>query len=447
MWVLVTVLILLFDDGSDLFIGVLPLLPAGSTVPLPSTVLIPSHEFISPPTFIMTSFSLLKDSGMEWYSPPFYSHIGGYKMCLEVDAHGWGRGTGTHLSVAVNLMRGEYDDDLFWPFRGEITFQLLNRRTDEGHVEDTVHFDDSASDSIAGRVTEGERASAGWGKYKFIPHSALHYDKVWNTEYLKKDSLEFQITRVEVTEQPLVLTAQHPVSGGEGMAPGKHSELEIKKEATKKMEHEAGEDELSSKTSSVGENRVITRTVLISALQQSSDLTQPDLPISPVTIILSSFITWKMRGTTWLSPSFYSHIGGYKMCLKVDANGDVDSAGDHVSVGVHLMRGKHDDYLCWPFRGDITLRLVNRRADEGHVEGTFPFDDSAPDSAAGRVTEGEVALRGPSRLQFISHSALSYNRNTGFLDKDSLEFRVVCVKVYSTEPLSYHSIASKLHQR
>ena len=39
------------------------------------------------------------------------------------------------------------------------------------------------------------------------------------------------------------------------------------------------------------------------------------------------------------------------MCLGVDANGDGDGAGTHVSVFVTIMRGEHDDKLTWPFRG------------------------------------------------------------------------------------------------
>ena len=120
------------------------------------------------------------------------------------------------------------------------------------------------------------------------------------------------------------------------------------------------------------------------------------------------------------------------MCLRVDANGAGSGADTHVSVFVYLVRGEYDDNLVWPFRGDVTLHLVNRKADKGNVEGTIPFSDSTPDDIASCVTEGERALRGRGRDQFISHSALGYGRNTEFLDKDALEFRVTSVKVYSS---------------
>ena len=417
--------------GSDIHLSAapfLPLLPAGSAVPLTATVVTPSHMFVPPPTFIMTNFSHCKDSGVWWYSPPFYSHIGGYKMCLGVDANGRGHGTGTHVSVFNFLMRGEYDDDLLWPFRGEITIQLINHRADKGHVEGTIPFDDSVSDIVTCRVMEGERAPTAQGETKFIPHSALQCNESWNTEYLcRSDSLEFRVTRVKVAERLPVLTAQQPSSGGEGVAPDKHSRTELDR-----VERAAGETELVSKTSSVGGEGGVTRTHITSALQPSSDWTRTDMPVPPVTMVMRGFISWKMRGLIWFSPSFYSHIGGYKMCFGMYANGTGSDTGTHVTVGVYLMRGEYDDNLVWPFRGDVTCHLVNRKADKGNVGGTIPFSDSTSDDVAGRVTEGERALRGQGRFQFISHSALGYGRNTEFLDKDALEFRVTSVKVHSS---------------
>ena len=37
---------------------------------------------------------------------------------------------GTHVSVFTCLMRGEFDSHLKWPFRGDITIQLLNQLED-----------------------------------------------------------------------------------------------------------------------------------------------------------------------------------------------------------------------------------------------------------------------------------------------------------------------------
>ena len=145
--------------------------------------------FVPPPDMVMTDFEKYRKTGDEWYSPPFYSHIGGYKMCLRVDANGCGDSEATHVSVYVNLMRGEYDDQLKWPFRGGITIQLLNQSRDEGHWEKSVDFDDRADDEVAGRVVGQERA-AGFGYDQFIAHTELITQ--WK-EYLKNDCLKFRI--------------------------------------------------------------------------------------------------------------------------------------------------------------------------------------------------------------------------------------------------------------
>ena len=60
------------------------------------------------------------------YSPPFYTCRYGYKMCLRLYPYGDGSGKGTHLSLFIVIMRGEYDDILEWPYRHKVTFQLLN---------------------------------------------------------------------------------------------------------------------------------------------------------------------------------------------------------------------------------------------------------------------------------------------------------------------------------
>ena len=66
-----------------------------------------------PLTIRMTNFSHYKKSGKVWHSPPFY-YDDGYKMQLAVYANGTGAGAGTHVSIVLLRMKGEYDDQLKW---------------------------------------------------------------------------------------------------------------------------------------------------------------------------------------------------------------------------------------------------------------------------------------------------------------------------------------------
>ena len=63
-------------------------------------------------TFCMTNFSLYKQAGKVWHSPPFYFNEG-YKLCLAVYANGKGAGAGTHVSIELLQIR-ERDDKSNW---------------------------------------------------------------------------------------------------------------------------------------------------------------------------------------------------------------------------------------------------------------------------------------------------------------------------------------------
>ena len=88
---------------------------------------------------------------------------------LRVVVNGGGSGKGTHLSLFVYLLKGEYDDQLQWPFNANITVQLLNWSGDNDHRERTILLELECCT----RVTEGDRAPDGWGYDQFISHSVL----------------------------------------------------------------------------------------------------------------------------------------------------------------------------------------------------------------------------------------------------------------------------------
>ena len=131
----------------------------------------------------------------EVYFPSFYTHPCGYRMCLEVYPKGNGDGEGTHVSVFTCLTKGQFDDHLKWPFRGEITIQIVNQGGDHDHVEWTIPYNDERPDEFAGRVTDEERAN-GWGFHKILAHTDLQYKK---TQYLRDDIIIVRVVRVKIT--------------------------------------------------------------------------------------------------------------------------------------------------------------------------------------------------------------------------------------------------------
>ena len=121
------------------------------------------------------------------------------------------------------------------------------------------------------------------------------------------------------------------------------------------------------------------------------------------------------------------------MCFKVTANGDGSGADTHVSVFVHLMRGEYDSKLMWPFRGDITIQLVNHNNDQYLEERTVPYNDGAVAAgASNRVTSGVMSVKGRGYGQLISHAKVEFSTVTRrYIINNCLTFRVTKIVVHS----------------
>ena len=139
-----------------------------------------------------SDYSKHKRDEDDWYSSGFYTSAGGYKLRLNLDANGHGDGKGTHVSCFFNLMPGEYDDVLEWPFQGEVTVKLLNQLEDKNHYKRAICFNHETSDEY--KCKKKKEDTYGWGYHKFISHTKLGLDSSTNTQYLMNDSLYFRVS-------------------------------------------------------------------------------------------------------------------------------------------------------------------------------------------------------------------------------------------------------------
>ena len=140
----------------------------------------------------------VKQTDEEVYLPPFYTHPHGYRMYVRVDPNGVGHRKGTHVSISTYMMRGPFDDYLKWPFRGEITIQIVNQVGDHDHMEKIIHYTDRTPDDTAGRVTGKEKADKGRG-YHFLAHDKLQYNAERRTQYLKYNTLHIRVMKVTLS--------------------------------------------------------------------------------------------------------------------------------------------------------------------------------------------------------------------------------------------------------
>ena len=82
----------------------------------------PHNSYQSLHEFTLTEFSKRKQFNHQHMSSSFYTHQVGYKFSIRVYANGWGSSKGAYVSVYVNQLAGDYDDQLEWPFVGNFDF-------------------------------------------------------------------------------------------------------------------------------------------------------------------------------------------------------------------------------------------------------------------------------------------------------------------------------------
>ena len=280
----------------------------------------------APMEFIISDFSEKKEANEVWYSSPFYTHNStGYKFHLKVYPNGDGTGSGSHISVATALMKGEYDDVLKWPFEGDIRVELLNWGADKNHFSEIIYFNryNDPDSTLTSRVTS-QNAVVGLGNPRVISHTDLAYNPKANTEYLHDDRLKLRVSALVYSTPLLPLTP---------------------------------------------------------AWQDSLTTTQ-----SGAQFTISEYSNRKQFNSRYYSPPFTTGPQGYRFCLKVSANGQGSGKDSHLSIYAYIMKGQHDDCLQWPFTGAIIIELLNWLEDKRHYKRTISIDTN---NGFVKVTEGK----------------------------------------------------------
>lgn len=153
--------------------------------------LLRTHLKIMPTTIVMNGFSEKKAMTCMWRSECFYTHPRGYKMFLSVIVNGGVEVDGSHMSVFIHLLPGEFDYKLKWPFRGTVVVDLLDQDDNEKVYSQVMDFTQANKEGCC-KVTKGDFGS-GWGFPEFISQKKL------SSNYLKDDTLYFKLSyRAEI---------------------------------------------------------------------------------------------------------------------------------------------------------------------------------------------------------------------------------------------------------
>ncbi|XP_026550293.1 TNF receptor-associated factor 4, partial [Notechis scutatus] len=118
-------------------------------------------------------------SNYESFSPPFYTHRYGYRLQVSVFLNGNGSGEGSHLSVYIRVLPGQYDNLLEWPFAYRVTFSLLDQSdpslSKPQHITETFLPDPAWKNfqKPGTRRTSLDESLLGFGYPKFISHEDI----------------------------------------------------------------------------------------------------------------------------------------------------------------------------------------------------------------------------------------------------------------------------------
>ncbi|KAK5898962.1 hypothetical protein CesoFtcFv8_008491 [Champsocephalus esox] len=118
-------------------------------------------------------------------SVPFHTGPCGYKMASKVYLNGDGEGRGTHLSLYVVLMVGDFDALLPWPFRQTVALSVLDQSGAGNHQ--SLSFKPDLTSKSFQRPTDETAGNVAVGFSCFIP--LIKLEEPQNAAYVKEDTM------------------------------------------------------------------------------------------------------------------------------------------------------------------------------------------------------------------------------------------------------------------
>ena len=277
-----------------------------------------------------------------------------------------------YVAVYARILKGDNDRNLVWPFQADIIVELLNWRQNANHHNCIIAFNEQTPDNFKSCVITEEKSLCAWGKNKLIICSKLNYNSRTNTEYLQNDCLRFKVKDVVVYSTP-------------------HC--------------------------------------------NKSPIWQNQKPTKFFEFTITQFSHRIRLKNTYFSPPFYTSACGYKMCLKVNAAGDV---GTHVAIYGFLMKGEYDDSLSWPFCADIIIDILNWRGDYSHHREILHFNNDSCNDVCARIYDDGLTPTGQGNNKVIPLSELlsKYFLSTKYLEDNCMRIRINNIVLYNTPLLN-----------
>ena len=312
-----------------------------------------------------------------WTSELFYSQLCSYKMFIKLCGYNPEK---TDLEVSIHVVNAAFDKELNTSYLGNITLELFDHSGNYHHYQKVYTFDQH-------EIHQDHACSL-----NFISYEKL-VSKIQDYQYLKDNQITLRVVNIEMKKRKDSTTL-----------------TEVQKEVTSLLE----------------QCKQMCKQLEI--LEQQNNMLQGIKSKSPQMrvyakypeFIMDKFMHHFENATTWYSAGFYTQLGGYKMCLEVNAAGTGEWSGKHISVGLHLMKGDYDGELTFPFCGEIAIQLVDRKSNN-HVTKSLIFDFNS--QKAGAKTNRNMNEESCDIPDFVAVEDIKLT----YLENNNILFRVVSV--------------------
>ena len=94
--------------------------------------------------------------------------------------------------------------------------------------------------------------------------------------------------------------------------------------------------------------------------------------------MIPRFLEERKNDTCLCLPPFYSHRGGYKMCLFVLCNGLLEVKGEFVSIYVRSLSGKYDKKLNWPLHCRVEIEIQSAHKSTANMRKNIEVKSQSP---------------------------------------------------------------------
>ena len=119
----------------------------------------------------VTSFKNKVKNNRDVESVQFYAY--GYKLMLRLYPIRFDNGQNTHLSIAIFVMKGEYDAILPWGFSKKVTITLIDQQDNPDQRQDVAMGFTADPNNIAFKKPAQGEGRSGYGFPQFVSHSDL----------------------------------------------------------------------------------------------------------------------------------------------------------------------------------------------------------------------------------------------------------------------------------